>query len=77
MNRYARVYAEIDGTALKENIRNIRKKTPREVFVMPVIKADAYGHGAGFAAVFPAATLLITIVLSAGLSVLTVCGFLR
>lgn len=46
MNVYHRVYAEIDLSAIKQNIVNIKNNLPGSVLVMPVIKADAYGHGA-------------------------------
>ena len=46
MNTYNRVYAQIDTRALKENIKNIRKRVGAGTRIMQVIKADAYGHGA-------------------------------
>ncbi len=41
-----RTWAEIDLDALKYNIKNIRKITKPDAYVMAVVKADAYGHGA-------------------------------
>ena len=38
--------AEIDLRALAFNYRQLRKKIPREVDLLAVVKADAYGHGA-------------------------------
>ena len=41
-----RVYLKIDLDQICENIRNVIKKVGKDTKVMPVIKADAYGHGA-------------------------------
>ena len=38
--------AEIDLKALAFNYRQIRKRTPKGVSILAVVKADAYGHGA-------------------------------
>jgi alanine racemase len=38
--------AEIDLRALAFNYRQLRKKIPRGVKILAVVKADAYGHGA-------------------------------
>ncbi len=38
--------AEIDLEALAFNYRQIRKRVPREASLLPIVKADAYGHGA-------------------------------
>lgn len=38
--------AEIDLGALAFNYRQLRKKVPRGVKILAVVKADAYGHGA-------------------------------
>ena len=46
MNSYHRVYAKINLDAIKNNVLNIKKHLSTDVLVMPVIKADAYGHGA-------------------------------
>ena len=39
--------AEIDLAALAHNYRALKTAAGTEIAVMPVIKADAYGHGAG------------------------------
>ncbi len=41
------VWAEIDLSAIAHNVTEIRKVTNREAKVCAVVKADAYGHGAG------------------------------
>lgn len=48
MNRISalRTWAEIDLDAIKGNFAGIRKKIPKTVKLLAVIKADAYGHGA-------------------------------
>ena len=46
MNKYMRVYAAINSEALKHNIREIKRRVGEKILIMPVIKADAYGHGA-------------------------------
>ena len=38
-------WVEINRTALRENIRNIRACTNRQAVLVGVVKADAYGHG--------------------------------
>jgi len=38
--------AVIDLDALASNFRTLARETPPGVAVMPVVKADAYGHGA-------------------------------
>ena len=38
-------WVEIDRTALRKNLRNIRACTNRQAIVVAVVKADAYGHG--------------------------------
>jgi len=38
--------AEIDLRALAFNYRQIKKRTPKGVSILAVVKADAYGHGA-------------------------------
>lgn len=43
---YRRVYAKIDLDALEHNVSLIGSRLPDGVGLMPVIKADAYGHGA-------------------------------
>ncbi|HEY3026266.1 MAG TPA: alanine racemase, partial [Pyrinomonadaceae bacterium] len=39
-------WARIDLDALASNFRTIKEQVEREVKVMAVVKADAYGHGA-------------------------------
>ncbi|MDX6271890.1 MAG: alanine racemase [Acidobacteriota bacterium] len=47
VTRYARpTWAEIDLDALAANFQAVRRCVGREVKVMAVVKADAYGHGA-------------------------------
>lgn len=46
MRNAQRCYAEIDLKAIGHNISQVKKRIPRGVKVMTVIKADAYGHGA-------------------------------
>lgn len=41
-----RVYLKIDLDQICENIRKVIKKVGKDTKVMPVVKADAYGHGA-------------------------------
>jgi len=40
-------WAEIDLAALRHNLRALRQRVGPHVKVMGVVKADAYGHGAG------------------------------
>lgn len=40
-----RVVAEVNLNAIKHNYYEIRKHVPKEVEVMAIVKADAYGHG--------------------------------
>lgn len=42
----ARTWAEVDLPALARNLRVVRDACGPDVAVMPVVKADAYGHGA-------------------------------
>lgn len=44
--KYFRVQANVDLSAIKHNILEIRKKLNENTKLMVVIKADAYGHGA-------------------------------
>ncbi len=44
MKKYMRVYACVSKAALIHNIKEIRNKVPKDILLMPVIKADAYGH---------------------------------
>ena len=46
MAHYNRVYAQINKNSILENIKEIKKSLENDVKLMPVIKADAYGHGA-------------------------------
>ena len=46
MNQYYRVHAVIDLDAICHNIREVKRVVGECVKVMPVIKADGYGHGA-------------------------------
>lgn len=46
MNEYHRIYAEVNLGAVRYNISNIKNNIPTSVGLMPVIKADGYGHGA-------------------------------
>lgn len=48
MEKYMRVSAKISKAALLKNIAEVRKNVPEKTLVMPVIKADAYGHNANF-----------------------------
>ncbi len=41
-----RAWLELDAAALRENIRLLQKRLPDGCRLMPVVKADAYGHGA-------------------------------
>lgn len=41
-----RVYLKIDLDQICENIRKVIEKVGKDTKVMPVVKADAYGHGA-------------------------------
>ena len=46
MSQYYRVYAAIDLDAVCHNISEIKKLVGPDTKIMPVIKADGYGHGA-------------------------------
>jgi len=43
---YRPTVAEIDLTAIRDNLRAIRAFTPLKTQVVGIVKADAYGHGA-------------------------------
>lgn len=43
---YRDTWAEVDLDAISENIRSIRNILPKDVHVVAVVKANAYGHGA-------------------------------
>lgn len=42
---YRQTWAEIDLTAIKHNIQQIKKKLPFRSKIMAVVKANGYGHG--------------------------------
>ncbi len=42
---YERTYAEVDLGAIRHNILEERKRVGKDVKIMAIIKADAYGHG--------------------------------
>ena len=44
--QYMRVCAYISTDAIRHNFNEIRKSLPEKMKIMPVIKADGYGHGA-------------------------------
>jgi len=46
MNEYYRVHAVIDLDAICHNIKEVKRVIGPDVKVMPIIKADGYGHGA-------------------------------
>ncbi|MCT4598673.1 MAG: alanine racemase [Vallitalea sp.] len=46
MDRYVRVYARIDLDAIIHNVSSISRITNPNSQLMPVVKADGYGHGA-------------------------------
>lgn len=43
----SRCWVDIDLSAFKYNIENVRQILPAKTRIMVVVKADAYGHGAG------------------------------
>ncbi len=43
---YRRVFAKVNLDAIGKNISLIQNRIPEGVGIMPIIKADAYGHGA-------------------------------
>lgn len=45
------LWAEIDLSAIKHNIKEARKAVGKQVAVMAVVKANAYGHGADHVAI--------------------------
>ncbi len=46
MNKYKRVFACIDLDALIHNVDTCRRRLAEGSILMPVVKADGYGHGA-------------------------------
>jgi len=45
-NDYRPTYAEVDLSAIRDNIRAIRARVGPKVRIMPAVKANGYGHGA-------------------------------
>ena len=45
MEYFKRTWAEIDLSALGENLNTVRRQVGEQTKVMAVVKADAYGHG--------------------------------
>ncbi|MEN6462941.1 MAG: alanine racemase [Syntrophomonas sp.] len=45
MDNKARTWAEIDLTAIRHNIKNIKKLLQPDTRLMCIVKANAYGHG--------------------------------
>lgn len=39
------VWAEVDLLAIKHNIKEVRKLVGNKTIIMPIVKANAYGHG--------------------------------
>ena len=50
MEEFQRIYAQVDLDAVRENVRQIKAVLAPKTGIMCVVKADAYGHGAGAAA---------------------------
>lgn len=46
MKTYSRAYAKIDLDAIKYNIEQLRNRLDSQTEIMPIVKADGYGHGA-------------------------------
>lgn len=46
MNRYSRIYAEIDLDAVVSNMEAMHRVIKEDTKIMAVVKADGYGHGA-------------------------------
>lgn len=46
MASYRPTYAEIDLSAIRDNIRAVRARVGPHVKIMPAVKANGYGHGA-------------------------------
>ncbi|MDE6213984.1 MAG: alanine racemase [Lachnospiraceae bacterium] len=46
MEKYQRVYAAVDLTAIQENMERMHKNLQSGTLMIGVIKADGYGHGA-------------------------------
>ncbi len=45
LNYFKRIWAEIDLDAIAHNVSALRQLLPKDVAMMAVVKADAYGHG--------------------------------
>lgn len=68
---YRKTWAEIDLTALKENVRNMKRHIGEHVHLMAVVKANAYGHGdaqVAKAALAEGASILVVALLDEALS---------
>jgi len=65
MKDYFRVEAEIDLSAIEQNILNVRKLLKPQTKLMIIIKADGYGHGA-----YPVAKVLDSSVDAYGVAIL-------
>ena len=46
MMEKSRAWIELDRAALRHNVEALRKRLPPGCALMPVLKANAYGHGA-------------------------------
>ncbi|HBZ52725.1 MAG TPA: alanine racemase [Eubacterium sp.] len=46
MDKYYRVFANIDLDAIRDNILNLKSRLKPETGIIGVVKADGYGHGA-------------------------------
>lgn len=46
MKQYDRTYAQINLSAIRNNIAEVRKNIRKSAKIMAIVKADAYGHGA-------------------------------
>ena len=44
LEKYQRVYAAVDLTAIRENMERMRKNLQPGTLMIGVIKADGYGH---------------------------------
>ena len=46
MENLNRSWTEIDLDVFKDNLQNLKRFLPNNKFIMQIVKADAYGHGA-------------------------------
>ena len=46
MTNYRPTYADVDLSALRHNVKWLRSRAGRDVWFCPMVKANAYGHGA-------------------------------